>query len=103
MTGEAEIMCGCDACGAQVRRDDASCPICGADLRPGAAKRPHIPIRRFGTVPPLAEELEESLDEEEGGSAPRRIRSARPPRYAAYLLAVASAVALAACASLWLR
>lgn len=90
-------MCGCDACGAQVRRDDADCPICGADLRPGAPRRPHIPIRRFGTVPPLAEELEESL-EEEGAGGPRRIQ---PPRYAGYVLAATSA--LAACASYWFR
>jgi hypothetical protein len=93
-----EAMFGCDSCGAQVRRDDRSCPICGAPLAIAAAQAANskIPVRRFGVVPPYPVEYEELL-EEDGPGLPRR-----SPRLATYAAAVLSALLLAACAGYWL-
>ena len=88
-------MSGCDSCGAQVRRDDKSCPICGAPIVHVTA--PHIPVRRFGDVPPYPIEYEELL-EEHGPGMPRRERAP----LATYALAVSAAAVLAAC-GYWLR
>ena len=90
-------MSGCDSCGAQVRRDDRSCPICGAPVVLAAATS--IPVRRFGEVPPYPVEYEELL-EEDGPLLQRRTRARSPA--AAYALAAASALLLAAC-GFWLR
>jgi hypothetical protein len=66
-----------------VRRDDRSCPICGA---------PVIPVRRFGEVPPYPVEYEQ-MREEDGPGMPRRSR----PAFGTYALCAVSAIALAAC------
>jgi hypothetical protein len=94
-----EAMLGCDSCGAQVRRDDRSCPICGAPVaRPAArAGGVQIPVRRYGQVPPYPVEFEELL-EQDGPGRPRRTRH----RLAPYALAALSAVLLAAC-GYWFR
>jgi hypothetical protein len=92
-------MAGCDGCGAQVRLDDRMCPICGAVLQAGGSGRPRIPIRRFGTPPPYPEEFDQMIEED---GPPMRRRGAGP-RYGAYALALASALALVACAGYWLR
>ena len=89
-------MFGCDSCGAQVRRDDSSCPICGAPVT--RAARNDIPVRRFGEVPPYPVEYEEML-EEDGPAMPRRRPQARLAQYA---LGTVSLVLLAAC-GYWLR
>jgi hypothetical protein len=93
-------MWGCDSCGAQARRDDRACPICGAPL--GAATpragRAHIPVRRYGEVPPYPVEYEEML-EEDGPGLPQRGRF----RLAPLALAAVSALLLAAGAGYWLR
>jgi hypothetical protein len=93
-----EAMLGCESCGAQVRRDDRSCPICCAPLVPAAASGPSIPVRRFGVAPPCPVEYEEVL-EDDGPGRPRRAG----PRMAPYALAALSALLLAACAGYWLR
>jgi hypothetical protein len=90
-----EVMLGCDSCGAQVRRDDRSCPICGALVAPGAGR--NIPVRRFGEVPPYPVEYEALLEEDGPG-----LRRGQQPRLASYALAAVSAVLLAAC-GFWLR
>lgn len=87
-------MSGCDSCGAQVRRDDKSCPICGAPVLPAGGR---IPVRRFGEVPPYPVEYEQML-EEDGPGMPRRSRSGS----ATYALCAVSALLLAAC-GYWLR
>ena len=87
-------MSGCDSCGAQVRRDDRSCPICGAPVM--AAAGAQIPVR-FGEVPPFPVEYEQVL-EEDGPAMPRRAR----PALATYALCAVSAIVLAAC-GYWLR
>lgn len=83
-------MSGCDSCGAQVRRDDRSCPICGAPVAPATGR--HIPVRRFGEVPPYPVEYEQML-EEDGPGMPQR----RRPALATYALCGVSALVLAAC------
>jgi hypothetical protein len=87
----AEALKGCDTCGAQLRRDDSACPICGAlqARRPG---KPAIPVRRFGEVPPYPEEDEELLADD--SPEPRR----RPLNAWPWLLAAGSTGLLAACA-----
>ena len=92
-------MLGCDSCGAQARRDDKACPICGAPILPavGRVSTAQIPVRRFGEVPPYPFELEEL--EEHAPGPQRRER----PRIAPMALAALSAVLLAACAGYWLR
>jgi hypothetical protein len=91
-----ETMFGCDRCGAQVRRDDSSCPICGALVtRPAGID---IPVRRFGEVPPYPVEYEQMLEEDGPGLERRR----EQPRLAQYALATISALLLAAC-GYWLR
>lgn len=88
-------MSGCDSCGAQVRHDDRSCPICCAPVK--QPREVKIPVRRFGEVPPYPVEYEE-LAEEDGSVLSRRAR----PRFAPYALAVVSALLLVAC-GIWLR
>jgi hypothetical protein len=96
MQGGRDNMFGCDSCGAQVRRDDSACPICGALVtRPVGID---IPVRRFGEVPPYPVEYEQLLEEDGPGPALRR----EPPRLAQYALATVSALLLAAC-GYWLR
>jgi hypothetical protein len=79
-----------------VRRDDKSCPICGALVtRPVGLD---IPVRRFGEVPPYPVEFEELLEEDGPGPAGRR----EPPRLVQYALGTVSVLLLAAC-GYWLR
>ena len=96
MQGGPNNMFGCDSCGAQVRRDDKACPICGALVARPAGMA--IPVRRFGEVPPYPIEYEQMLEEDGPGLERRRA----PPRLAQYALATVSALLLAAC-GYWLR
>ena len=93
-------MWGCDSCGAQARRDDRTCPICGAPLAAAAPRsgKAHIPVRRYGEVPPYPVEYEELL-EEDGPGLPQRGRFQLAP----LALAAVSALLLAAGAGYWFR
>ena len=93
-------MWGCDSCGAQARRRSGRHGRRGAPLVAGSshAGKAHIPVRRFGEVPPYPVEYEELL-EEDGPGLPQRGRS----RLAPLALAAASALLLAAGAGYWFR
>jgi hypothetical protein len=96
-------MLGCDGCGAQVRRDDTVCPICGAAVVVPLAAAGYGPaevqIRRYGKIPRMRAEGDPRLAE-----PPRAGAGSPAPRLGAFLLAIGVfAAGVTAFVSYWLR
>ena len=86
-------MMGCDRCGAQALAGESACPVCGLGLGMvagrGEQEAPSIPVRRYGTVPPLPGVFDPAQDE-------------RAPSRTGLALAVLGAALIAAGIASWL-